>query len=80
LVTATIGNSLVNVSNQCRSYITAFRDLLRVLQVSFASEIAELVRERDSLLAACITAEDTAAEVQQQNRYCNYLVHATPDF
>ncbi|DBB02647.1 TPA: hypothetical protein ACH3X3_011615 [Trebouxia sp. C0006] len=38
------------------------------LQVSFASEITELVQERDSLLAACIAAQDTAAEVQQQNR------------
>ncbi len=47
-----------------------------MLQVSFASEITELVQERDSLLAACTTAEDTAAEVQQQNRYCSCLVHA----
>ncbi len=69
----------MDVSNHWLSHITAPRDLLRVLQVSFASEIAELVQERDSLLAACIAAEDTAAEVQQQNRYCNYLVHATPD-
>ena len=67
------------MSNHCRCHITPSRDLLRVLQVSFASEITELVQERDSLLAACIAAEDTAAEVQQQNRYCDYLVHATPD-
>ncbi|DBA72088.1 TPA: hypothetical protein ACH3X2_010813 [Trebouxia sp. C0005] len=38
------------------------------LQVSFASEITELVQERDSLLAACIATQDAAAEVQQQNR------------
>lgn len=69
----------MNVSNQYRSPITASRDLLRVLQVSFASEITELVQERDSLLAACIAAQDTAAEVQQQNRYFNYMIHATPN-
>jgi len=79
LVTAIINYSLVNVSNQYRSPITASRDLLRVLQVSFASEITELVQERDSLLAACIAAQDTAAEVQQQNRYFNYMIHATPN-
>ena len=37
------------------------------MQVSFASEVAELVRERDSLVAAYMAAQDTAAELQQQN-------------
>ena len=66
-------------SAENRSPIKASRDLLRVLQFSFASEITELVQDRDSLLTACIAAQDTAAEVQQQNRYFNYMIHATPN-
>ncbi|KAL3138922.1 hypothetical protein ABBQ32_005739 [Trebouxia sp. C0010 RCD-2024] len=38
------------------------------LQVSFADEVAQLIQERDSLAAACATAQDAAADMQQQNR------------
>lgn len=43
--------------------------VLILLQVSFADEVAQLILERDSLAAACATAQDAAADKQQQNRY-----------
>lgn len=43
--------------------------LTGAVQVSFADEVAQLIQERDSLAAACATAQDAAADMQQQNRY-----------
>ena len=50
-----------------RGHSAAGHDFQHIMQVSFASEVAELVQERDSLVAAYVAAQDTAAELQQQN-------------
>ena len=47
-----------------------------LMQVSFQSEMVELVQERDHLVAAYMTAQDAAVDMQQQNRCVNTCQHA----
>lgn len=37
--------------------------------MSFGDEVTQLIQERDGLATACATAQDSAADMQQQNRY-----------